>query len=81
MTIVNRSQHVKRVGSELERILRKLRSAIADSTSMTDANYVNHFARVCYVHDIWRGRLDILPEPAVDDQLDNESRNGGIYKE
>lgn len=75
------NRHASTVSTEPKRILTNSGTATADSTPITEADFAAHFARARRTDDLWSEEFEILPEQAVDNNVEDKLHNDGIEKE
>lgn len=81
MTARSCYSHLTHVSSEPIRILLNSGAATADSTAINEANFAAQFAeRFCADNLCWY-ELDILPEQAVDNYVENKSHDENFEEE
>lgn len=81
MTTQIRKLYVNSVETEPERILRNSRATTADSSPINEIDFLTHFTRISRVDDLWSDNLNILPEKAVRNHVENKNRGEGIKNE
>lgn len=81
MTNQSRNPHVAPVAIELERTLPNSKAATASSMLINEIKFVAKFTRARFTDDLWQDNLDVLPEKALDGQVQNESKHEVIDKD